>query len=75
MTGYIEPDRYSYTDIVTLCREITGVNLSVGYRNEHSYKESLVLDEWLNTLNLCRRWLSEESLPRFPLIEISAEAK
>jgi hypothetical protein len=75
MTGYIEPDRYSYTDIVTLCREITGVNLSVGYRNEHSYKESLVLDEWLNTLNICRRWLSEENLPRFPLIEVSAEAK
>jgi hypothetical protein len=67
MTGYTEPDRYSYTDIVTLCREITGVNLSVGYRHEHSYKESLFVDEWINTLNLCRRWLSEEELPRFSL--------
>ncbi|MBW4488275.1 MAG: hypothetical protein KME12_10850 [Trichocoleus desertorum ATA4-8-CV12] len=75
MTGYTEPDRFSYTDIVTLCREITGVNLSVGYRYEHSHKESLSVDEWLNTLNICRRWLSKEALPRFPLRKISAKAE
>ncbi len=73
MTGYTEPDRYSYTDIVTLCQEITGVNLSVGYRNEHSSKESLCVEEWLNTLNVCRRWLAEEDLPRFSLKAISVE--
>jgi len=66
-TGYTEPDQFSYTDIVTLCREIAGVNLSVGYRNEHSCNESLSIDEWQNTLNLCRKWLSEKELPSFPL--------
>lgn len=41
-TGYSEPNRSSYTDIVTLCRNICGVNLSIGYRNEHSEDEHLV---------------------------------
>ncbi|MBD2121123.1 hypothetical protein [Trichocoleus sp. FACHB-262] len=71
-TGYTEPDRFAYTDIVTLCREITGVNLSVGYRNEHSHKENLFVDEWLNTLNICRKWLSGEDLPRILLGKTSA---
>lgn len=75
MTGYTEPDRFSYTDIVTLCQKITGVNLSVGYRNEHTCNESLSVDEWLNTLNICRKWLSEKDLPRFPLIKNPVEAE
>ncbi len=66
-TGYSEPDRSSRTDIVTLCRDICGVNLSIGYRNEHSENEYLVLADWLNTLNICRKWLSESELPRFAL--------
>jgi len=66
-TGYTEPDRSSFTDIVTLCRNITGVNLSVGYRNEHSHNEELHLNDWLNTLKIVRRWLSEENLPQFKL--------
>ena len=65
MTNYTEPDRFSYTDIVTLCKKITGVNLSVGYYNEHSWRETLSIDEWQNTLNICRRWLSEKDLPQF----------
>lgn len=65
MTGYSEPDRASYTDIVTLCRNICGVNLSVGYRNEHTENEYLIVDEWLNTLDICRKWLSAPALPRF----------
>lgn len=64
-TGYTEPDRSSGTDIVALCRDITGVNLSVGYHYEHSEDEYLDLKEWHNTLNLCRKWLTEEELPRF----------
>jgi hypothetical protein len=70
VTGYSEPDRFSYTDIVTLCRDITGVNLSVGYRNEHSHNECLHIEEWQNTLELCRRWLSDQELPRFTLPEV-----
>ncbi|MEW6710607.1 MAG: hypothetical protein AB1403_12350, partial [Candidatus Riflebacteria bacterium] len=56
-TGYSEPNRYSYTDIVTLCEKICGVNLSIGYYNEHNNDEFMVLDEWLHTLNICRIWL------------------
>lgn len=66
-TAYSEPDRESYTDIVTLCRDICGVNLSIGYCKEHTEEEYLVVEEWLNTLNICRKWLSERELPRFSL--------
>jgi hypothetical protein len=52
---------------VTLCRDICGVNLSVGYHREHSDQEYLVLDEWQRSLDLCRRWLSGAGLPRFSL--------
>ena len=66
-TGYSEPDRRSCTDIVTLCRDIPGVNLSVGYRNEHRPTEHLLLAEWANTLALCREWLARPELPKFDL--------
>lgn len=67
VTGYTEPDRHSRTDIVELCRRVCGVNLSIGFYGEHSPLEELRFDEWANTLNLCRRWLSQADLPRFPL--------
>lgn len=72
-TGYTEPDRRSFTDICTLCEPcgdtpgICGVNLSVGYYDEHTADEVLVIEEWCHTLNLARRWLSEASLPVFRL--------
>jgi hypothetical protein len=65
VTGYAEPNRHSYTDIGTLCREIPGANLSVGYRDEHSDQEYLVEKEWQNTLDMCRKWLGEPGLPAF----------
>ncbi|TAN39732.1 MAG: hypothetical protein EPN25_10550 [Nitrospirae bacterium] len=68
-TGYREPDRRSFTDIVTLCRSIAGVNLSIGYHHEHRPGEYLAFREWLHTLTLCRAWLAEKELPRFPLPE------
>lgn len=64
-TGYSEPDPYSYTDIVSLCRRITGVNLSIGYYDEHSENERLVVSEWLHTLEKSRRWLAKDHLPLF----------
>jgi len=64
-TGYTEPDRRSSTDIKILCREIAGVNLSVGYHNEHGNQEYLNLAEWEHTLNICGRWVAERELPRF----------
>lgn len=65
MTGYSEPDRWSCTDIVELCTEICGVNLSVGFQNEHTSAENLNLNHWRNTLDICREWLSQSDLPRF----------
>jgi hypothetical protein len=64
-TGYTEPDRRSSTDIRILCREIAGVNLSVGYHNEHGNQEHLNIAEWEHTLNLCCRWMTERELPGF----------
>ena len=72
ITGYSEPDRSAFTDIVALCRDICGVNLSIGYHNEHSKDEYLVIDEWVNTLNICRKWLSESELPPFSRDENNA---
>lgn len=69
MTGFTEPDRSSCTDICTLCRDICGVNLSVGYTSEHSSQESLNVQAWLNTLDVSRRWLGSADLPRFPLTD------
>ncbi len=65
MTGYKEPDRRSFSDIVKLCDKICGVNLSVGYYNEHRDDECLIVSEWENTLDILTRWISKENLPRF----------
>lgn len=65
-TGYSEPNRSSYTDIGILCRDVCGVNLSVGYYNEHSVDETICIAEWQNTLSIARKWLSG-ALPRFAL--------
>lgn len=67
-TGFTEPDLRSFTDIVALCRDICGVNLSCGYHREHTGMEHLVKPEWCHTLALLRSWLAEPDLPAFPLI-------
>jgi hypothetical protein len=46
---------------------VVGVNLSVGYYNEHTSREILVIKEWINTLNMVRNWLSKPNLPRFEI--------
>lgn len=63
-TGYREPDRSSYTDICTLCRDICGVNFSIGYYGEHTPQETLNFNEWQNTLNMAIDLIGGE-LPRF----------
>lgn len=66
-TGFSEPDRSKFTDIVHLCRDICGVNLSCGYCEEHTDGEHIVKMEWRRTLTLLRSWLAEEEIPKFPL--------
>lgn len=56
-TGYKDAGKNSMTDIVSLCRDICGVNLSVGYYHEHHEDECLCYNEWLNTLNIVRKML------------------
>jgi len=65
MTGYTEPDREPVTDICVLCRDICGVNLSVGFYGEHTPDETLNVAEWQGTLLMARTWLADEQLPRF----------
>ena len=65
-THFTEPDRNRSTDIVHLCRDICGVNLSCGYYREHTDEEYLVKEVWRNTLEILRSWLSEKDIPGFP---------
>ena len=66
-TGFSDAGRTSATDIVTLCENVCGVNLSIGYQNEHRPEESLVFSDWENTLGISRKWFKETDLPRFDL--------
>lgn len=69
ISAYHEPDRERSTDIKFLCKAICGVNLSIGYHNEHTPQEYLVVNEWLHTLKMARDWLSQPDLPLFQLRE------
>lgn len=59
-TQFVDAGNTAYTDIVTLCYKICGVNLSVGYYNEHSSSETLVFDEWYHTLEVANNMLNKE---------------
>lgn len=65
-TGLTEPNRSSFTDIVTLCRDIPGVNISVGYEYEHSPHEMLDIAHWNKALTTVKSWLARP-LPEFKL--------
>jgi len=66
-TGYKDAGRDGLKDISIICRDICGVNLSVGYDKENTSAEILNADQWNHTLDICREWLNEPELPRFPL--------
>lgn len=48
------------TDIVVLCEKICGVNLSIGYYNEHKPEEKLCYAEWLHTYEILDNLLGKE---------------
>ena len=52
----------SKTDIVVLCKDICGANLSIGYYNEHTTTEILSYREWLKTYKKVEKMLSNEQL-------------
>ncbi len=55
----------TFTDICILCEQIAGVNMSVGYKNEHTPHEILNLRWWERTYNSSHKWLSQGNLPKF----------
>lgn len=62
----------SFTDICELCPiwGMAGVNLSVGYMNEHSSAERLYVDAMFHTLQRVSVILSEAKFPAFEYIPI-----
>ncbi|MBQ7364961.1 MAG: hypothetical protein IJW46_05135 [Clostridia bacterium] len=67
VTGYHDAGRSSRTDIVVLCRDICGANLSIGYYDEHTAEESLVFRDWFQTLTLAEAFLAKPQT-RYPLL-------
>jgi hypothetical protein len=62
----------SFTDISVICPEwkVAGVNLSVGYRDEHSVSEVLFVGQMLNTIDKVIKMLQEpvKKIPTFEYI-------
>jgi hypothetical protein len=67
VTKYSDAGAKRSTDISELCRDITGVNLSIGYQNEHNKNEFLNIAEWEHTFGVVQKWPSERKLPKFTL--------
>lgn len=77
--NYIESfgfcERYgSFTDISFLMPawQIVGVNLSVGYEDEHSYTEMLFVNPLLDTIRKVKNILAEKDIPTFKYDELVA---
>ena len=70
-TGFSEPEFGAQTDVCSLCEDICGTNLSIGYYDNHTEYESLNIKEWLHTLQIVRKILAKENLPKFHLPRIS----
>lgn len=57
----------SFSDISFICPEweIAGVNLSIGYKDEHTYSERLFVTPMLATIEKVKVMLQEEEIPFF----------
>lgn len=62
--------RGSFTDISILCPHfgIAGVNLSIGYENEHSTSEMLFLRPLFDTIKKVENMLKQKDIPEFKYI-------
>ena len=60
----------SFTDITELCPAwgMAGVNLSIGYRDEHSVSEVLFVGQMLETIKKVKNILTEKTIPYFKYI-------
>lgn len=61
----------SFSDISMICPAwgVAGVNLSIGYRDEHSISEVLFVDHMMCTIRKVMKMLSETDIPNFVYIE------
>lgn len=69
--GFVE--RYgSFSDISILCPEwkICGVNLSIGYEDEHTYVETLWINAMFSTIAKVCKMLRVEDIPTFEYAEL-----
>lgn len=57
----------TFSDISILCPawKVCGVNLSVGYENEHSYIETLNFGHLCSTINKVKTMLTQANIPNF----------
>jgi len=76
-TEYIESFGFaeaigSFSDISVICPmwHVAGVNLSIGYRDEHSISEVLFVGHMLNTIDKVVRMLKEKDIPKFEYIPL-----
>jgi hypothetical protein len=62
----------SFSDICSICPEwkVAGVNLSIGYQNEHSIGETLHVGHMLHTIDKVCKMLQEEDIPSFEYIPL-----
>ncbi|MBQ6455170.1 MAG: hypothetical protein IJJ32_03670 [Eggerthellaceae bacterium] len=65
-TGYSLSESTGRTDIQVLCENVSGVNLSIGFYDEHKPTERLCLAEWEHTLSIVRTMIAKP-LSRYPL--------
>lgn len=67
--GFVS-DFGSFSDISAICPTwgIAGVNLSVGYINEHTLQETLHVKFWKRTIKQVEKMLKKEKIPTFDYI-------
>ena len=60
----------TYSDIVELCSvwDVSGVNLSIGYKNEHSYIETLNVNHMLMTIEKVKKMLDNPPEEKFEYV-------
>ena len=62
----------SFSDISMICPswKVAGVNLSVGYKDEHSVSETLYVGPLLATIDKVKIMLQEKDIPSFEYVEL-----
>ena len=67
--GFVS-DFGSFSDISAICPAwgIAGVNLSIGYINEHTLQETLHVKFWKRTIKQVEKMLKKEKIPTFDYI-------